>query len=227
MWIAAILDLWRHFRPPSWICDVTSGRHLGFPVTWLPNRKSRDHKMTGGHVTGNPRWRPEVTSQIQDGGRKWRHKSKMAAIHIIHSRTKWFPQGLAKRKSRDRKSKMATGNDVTNPRWRPEVTSLIQDGGNHLLLISFKNSPQGLAKRSYDQEVCFQFGIHRATMISNHIFENQTELESITIATMPIFLLQLGINYQWTMMVGDQSHPSFFEGWIKVLKLFQNLHMNI
>ena len=22
-----------HFRPPSWICDVTSGRHLGFPVT--------------------------------------------------------------------------------------------------------------------------------------------------------------------------------------------------
>ena len=91
MWIAAILDLWRHFRPPSWICDVTSGRHLGFPVTWLPVILwSRDFRL-GSHVTGNPRWRPEVTSQIQDGGRKWRHKSKMAAIHIIHSRTKWFP----------------------------------------------------------------------------------------------------------------------------------------
>ena len=77
--------------PPSWICDVTSGRHLGFVVTWFPvtwfpvtwlfitwlphrksrDRKSRDHKSkmaTGSDVTTNPRWRPEVTSQIQDGG---------------------------------------------------------------------------------------------------------------------------------------------------------------
>ena len=91
-WWSAILDLWRHFRPPSWICgDVTSGRHLGFVVTWFPvtwfpvtwllitwlphrksrERKSRDHKSkmaTGSDVTTNPRWRPEVTSQIQDGG---------------------------------------------------------------------------------------------------------------------------------------------------------------
>ena len=79
---SAILDLWRHFRPPSWICgDVTSGRHLGFPVTWFPvtwllitwhpHRKSRDRKSkmaTASDVTTNPRWRPEVTSQIQDGG---------------------------------------------------------------------------------------------------------------------------------------------------------------
>ena len=85
-WWSAILDLWRHFRPPSWICgDVTSGRHLGFvvtlfPVTWFPvrksrdkksrdrksrDRKSRDHKSkmaTGSDVTTNPRWRPEVTA---------------------------------------------------------------------------------------------------------------------------------------------------------------------
>ena len=37
-----------------------------------------------------------MTSQIQDGGRKCRHKSKMAAIHIIHSGAKRFPKGLAK-----------------------------------------------------------------------------------------------------------------------------------
>ena len=96
-WWSAILDLWRHFRPPSWICgDVTSGRHLGFVVTWFPltwfpvgksrdqksrdrksrdrksrDRKSREHKSkmaTGSDVTTNPRWRLEVTSQIKDGG---------------------------------------------------------------------------------------------------------------------------------------------------------------
>ena len=80
---AAILDLWRHFRspswisghvtsvlpdpgetiwsycglcgsPPSWICDVTSGRHLGF-VTSLPaailDFRSRDFRSFCGHVT--------------------------------------------------------------------------------------------------------------------------------------------------------------------------------
>ena len=89
--------------PPSWICDVTSGRHLGFVVTsrpvaildlWSRDFRSRDFRcgshvikshVTGNHVTTNPRWRPEVTSpQIQDGGRKWRHKSKMADHHPSH-----------------------------------------------------------------------------------------------------------------------------------------------
>ena len=35
MRIVAVLDFWRHFRPLSWICDI-SGRHFGFPVTILP-----------------------------------------------------------------------------------------------------------------------------------------------------------------------------------------------
>ena len=98
--------------PPSWICDVTSGRHLGFVVTSLPvaildlwsrdlwsrDFRSRDFRSrdflsrdfrTGNHVTGND------VPQIQDGDRKWRHH----------------------------KFKMATGSDVTNPRWRTTTST--------------------------------------------------------------------------------------------------------
>ena len=80
--------------PPSWICDVTSGRHLGFVTSFrvaILDFRSRDF-LTGSHVTGNPRWRPEMTSQIQDGGRKWRHKSKMAAILYSSSHSKTPPR---------------------------------------------------------------------------------------------------------------------------------------
>ena len=97
LWLAAISDLWRHFRSPSWICgDVISGRHLGFVMTSLPAAISDFAEVTSGRllgfmVTSLPvaiskiapfgGWRPEVTSPlIQDGNRKWRHhNNKMAA----------------------------------------------------------------------------------------------------------------------------------------------------
>ena len=78
---AAILDLWwRHFRSPSWICGhvicghVISG-HVTFyhvtsapEITWPEMTCHKSKMATGSDVTTNPRWRPEVTSQIQDGG---------------------------------------------------------------------------------------------------------------------------------------------------------------
>ena len=73
---AAILDLRRHFRPPSWICDVTWLPAAILDFRWRDFRKwaevtwpqIKDGGRKSSDVT-NPRWRPEVTSQIQDGGR--------------------------------------------------------------------------------------------------------------------------------------------------------------
>ena len=59
IWIAAILDLWLHFRSPSWICDIISGHHLWFVVTWFPTSSSYDFH-SGNRVTGNPRWRQSL-----------------------------------------------------------------------------------------------------------------------------------------------------------------------
>ena len=118
---AAILDLWRH---------VTSGRHLGFPVR---------------------KWTEVTWPEIQDGGRKSR--------------------------------------DVTNPRWRPEVTSQIQDGGrNRKWSLSLKKHE--LSKRvwwnvqknsSYSYwGISFKFGTGVVDITSSHIFENPTELGTLT-----------------------------------------------
>ena len=65
---AAIWDLWRHFRPPSWIYGHMTSCY--FVVTWLPVRKSCDwkSKMAAGSNVTNPRWHPAVMSQIQAGG---------------------------------------------------------------------------------------------------------------------------------------------------------------
>ena len=77
--IAAIVDLWRHFRPPSGICDVTSDQHLRLLVTSFPvilrfrcfllgSHAIEKSKIATGSGVANPWWRPEVASQIQDGG---------------------------------------------------------------------------------------------------------------------------------------------------------------
>ena len=71
---------WRQgnlYRETFWGSISISGRHLGFPVTWLPevtwlllvpevtwlhvtSGTGRSHVTSRSHMTGNPRWRPEL-----------------------------------------------------------------------------------------------------------------------------------------------------------------------
>ena len=80
-WVVRVtrLELNEDFRyqRPSWICYITSCRHLVFQVTWLP-------------VMWLTSWTELTWPEIQVVDRKWHHQSKMVgkSLHLhIHVQT--------------------------------------------------------------------------------------------------------------------------------------------
>ena len=122
----------------------------------------------------------DVTT-IQDSDRKWRHhKSKMATgsdvTTIQDSDRKW----------RHHKSKMATGSDViTNPRWRPEVTSQTQDGDQPQPHHSTKSSPYTtpIARDSWPREILWHdyvvFIYRGPNQVDGSMFQKKNEWDGV------------------------------------------------